>query len=1071
MTSHRIHQRLSVEELEQRVAPATLYVSPTGDNANSGTFDSPWATPGYASRQLSPGDTLVVLGGRYVLDTYDEDIIIPPSGTAGAWVTIRGETGNRPVLAGGDNLAMAMDLSGADYVRVENLEITHDSQATGAGTYFRDGIVIAGEPTSHIVLDDLYIHHIDEFGLDFQDINDLTVTDSVISYCGFGAIGGPSASQGGWQNVRIENTTLSYSGHYYQGGDGSSRPYDRPDGFGIEPSAGPILIVNTTSEHNYGDGLDSKAANTTIRDCIVANNSCDGVKLWNGTSRIENTLIYGRGDGDSTQTPWAAIVIGCTNANAKFEIMNTTVHDTSGNNYILYAQYDETTTPIDLTIRNSIFSGVGPVFLRDVVTLTAENNLFYMPSSSTVLIHGNTEYTSSTIGNLGTGNQYGDPLFVSPAWGQTGDYHLKAGSPAINAGMATGAPAADLDGNARDATPDIGAYESVTVSSGDPMTGWSGKIILGNHVGGQTVDGELDYQGLLAEDQALQQITGRHIAFVNLEIMWNWNYWPSQALDDLVTYDAVPMFNFKPWAEWDVTDPAFSLDAIIAGQQDAYLDQVAAFAVNYNHPIIITFACEMNGDWFPWSGVNNGGGTLTGYGDPTKPDGPERYVDAYRHVVDRFRADGADNVIWVFQPDAYPAPETSWNRADAYYPGDNYVDWLGVSVYGKQTKGDDDYPFRQGLDSAYTLFTNLAPGKPVMVAEWGRAELSPSGSKAQWITSALTDLAANRWPNVRAICYWDEAWTNDDNSLSDLRINSSTASRNAYRSGITNTQRFVDTWHPSVGGSANTPPTAVNDSATVSQNSTNNVINVLSNDTDADNDTLTVTSVGSASHGTAQLASGQVRYTPTAGYSGSDSFSYTISDGNGGTASAVVNVTVAGTGRSDGAQLLYAPSSPESAQNAVFSPDGGTVLFTIFHQGYNDGPAGLYTVSTTGGTPTALLNEAGQDSVSVPGSSWNAKTGRVAFTSDRQDTDEIWTMASDGSGLFRVTTHTTNTYFLEPSFSPDGQWIVFEEDTNAPEAQQQGSIWKVKADGTGLARLTNGPANGTDDRLPNWSPL
>ncbi|MEW6357911.1 MAG: right-handed parallel beta-helix repeat-containing protein [Planctomycetota bacterium] len=459
MKGHRIHQKLNLEELEQRAAPATLYVSPTGDNANTGALDSPWATPGYASRQLSPGDTLVILGGRYVLDTYNEDIITPPSGAAGAWITIRGETGNRPVLAGGDNLAMAINLSGASYVRVENLEITHDDQAAGAGSYFREGVHIMGAPASHIVLDDLYIHHIDEFGLDFQDINDLAVTDCVISYCGFGAIGGPGASQGGWQNVRIENCTLSYGGHYYQGGDGSSRPYDRPDGFGIEPSAGPILIVNTTAEHNYGDGLDSKASNTTIRNCIVANNSCDGVKLWDGTSRVENTLIYGRGDGDSTPTPWAPIVIGCYNPNARFEIINTTVHDTLGNNYIFYAQYDETSTPINLTIRNSIFSGAGSVFLRDVITLTAENNLFYMPSISTILTHGNMDYTSNTISSLGTGNRYGDPLFTSPAWGQTGDYHLQSGSPAINAGATTGAPTGDLDGNTRDASPDIGAYE------------------------------------------------------------------------------------------------------------------------------------------------------------------------------------------------------------------------------------------------------------------------------------------------------------------------------------------------------------------------------------------------------------------------------------------------------------------------------------------------------------------------------------------------------------------------------------------------------------------------------------
>jgi len=71
--------------------------------------------------------------------------------------------------------------------------------------------------------------------------------------------------------------------------------------------------------------LDSKAANTIIRRCIVANNSCDGVELWGAGSRVENTLIYGRGDGDPTPIPWAAIVIDSEIPNADFETTNVTV--------------------------------------------------------------------------------------------------------------------------------------------------------------------------------------------------------------------------------------------------------------------------------------------------------------------------------------------------------------------------------------------------------------------------------------------------------------------------------------------------------------------------------------------------------------------------------------------------------------------------------------------------------------------------------------------------------------------------------------------------------------------------
>jgi len=442
----------------------TYYVAPWGDNANPGTSEQPWATPGYGSRQLQPGDTLIILGGRYILSEYDADILIPPSGTPDAWVTIQGEEGNRPILAGRDNLLTAIDLSGAQYVRIANLEITHDDQAQGEALWFREGVEILGAPAAHIILEDLYIHHVDEFGMNIQDVEDLQILNCRIEYAGFGALGGPAGEHGGWRNVVIRGSSLSWSGHYYQGGDGSNRPYDRPDGFGIEPSQGPILIEDTIAEHNYGDGLDSKAANTTIRRAVVANNSCDGVKLWGANSRIENTLIYGRGDGNPEPSPWAAIVIDQVETpNARFEIVNVTVDDSIGQNYLMYVQYDNPSLPLQLLMRNVIFSSRGPeahIFIGSGTTLIADHNLFYFPQSALVLEHGDRRYTAQEIAELGSGNFYGDPLFVRPAWGEEGDYHLQAGSPAINAGTPDGAPSEDLTNRPRDAQPDIGAYES-----------------------------------------------------------------------------------------------------------------------------------------------------------------------------------------------------------------------------------------------------------------------------------------------------------------------------------------------------------------------------------------------------------------------------------------------------------------------------------------------------------------------------------------------------------------------------------------------------------------------------------
>jgi len=443
---------------------ATYYVAPNGSNSNPGTSDKPWASPAYGSRQIKGGDTLIIRKGTYVVSVYDDDIMYPPSGTATAWTVIKGEDGGRPVIAGQDDLFAAISLAGKSYVRLENIEITHDGRVSGEALYFRTGITISGSPPSRsILLKGLYIHHIDEYGIDMQDVQDVKILNCRIEYCGYGAVGGPEGVAGGIRNLLIQNCRLSYGGHYYRGGNGKDRPYDRPDGFGIEPSDGPIQIVDTRAEHNYGDGLDSKSKRTTVRRCVVANNSCDGVKLWGENSLVENTLIYGRGDGDSTETPWAAIVIGSDDENGAFTLINVSVDDALGKNYLMYVQYDETER-INLNIRNCIFRGTGPncpIFVghQGEVTLKADHNLFYLPKNAVILSHGNKDYTKANIKTLGAGNLYGDPKYKAPAWGKTGDYHLKSGSPAINRGSVVGAPKNDLDRKKRDTKPDMGAYE------------------------------------------------------------------------------------------------------------------------------------------------------------------------------------------------------------------------------------------------------------------------------------------------------------------------------------------------------------------------------------------------------------------------------------------------------------------------------------------------------------------------------------------------------------------------------------------------------------------------------------
>lgn len=93
----------------------------------------------------------------------------------------------------------------------------------------------------------------------------------------------------------------------------------------------------------------------------------------------------------------------------------------------------------------------------------------------------------------------------------------------------------------------------------------------------------------------------------------------------------------------------------------------------------------------------------------------------------------------------------------------------------------------------------------------------------------------------------------------------------------------------------NDAPVAANDTAAMAEDDPQTSIDVLANDTDVDGDTLTVTAVSSVQHGTAQIAPGgtAVLFTPVADFHGDASFTYTVSDGGGGTDSADVVITVA----------------------------------------------------------------------------------------------------------------------------------------------------------------------------------
>ncbi len=115
----------------------------------------------------------------------------------------------------------------------------------------------------------------------------------------------------------------------------------------------------------------------------------------------------------------------------------------------------------------------------------------------------------------------------------------------------------------------------------------------------------------------------------------------------------------------------------------------------------------------------------------------------------------------------------------------------------------------------------------------------------------------------------------------------------------------------------NDAPVATDDSVSVNEDDSVTV-DVLANDSDADGDSLAVASVADPAHGQAAVEGGAVRYTPAANYNGADSFSYVVSDGNGGADTAAVTVTV-----------VAANDAPVALADSATVAEDGTALIDV----------------------------------------------------------------------------------------------------------------------------------------------
>ena len=200
---------------------------------------------------------------------------------------------------------------------------------------------------------------------------------------------------------------------------------------------------------------------------------------------------------------------------------------------------------------------------------------------------------------------------------------------------------------------------------------------------------------------------------------------------------SIPMISWEPWSsdfsfshnQQDFRNNKHIFKHIINGDFDTYIKQTAFAIKSFNQPVYLRFAHEFDNPFYPWSSTGN--------------NNAEEFKKAWVYIWKLFKELDVTNVKWVWNP---------WKSEaiDSYYPGDPYVDFVGMTAlnYWDQVNFDQLYsPFKKALQAHKIK-------KPVILAEFG--SLRENITQTSWITDAIEDIS-NKYPEIKHLVFFNSA--------------------------------------------------------------------------------------------------------------------------------------------------------------------------------------------------------------------------------------------------------------------------------------------------------------------------
>jgi beta-mannanase len=252
--------------------------------------------------------------------------------------------------------------------------------------------------------------------------------------------------------------------------------------------------------------------------------------------------------------------------------------------------------------------------------------------------------------------------------------------------------------------------------------------------------------------------SGKHAAIVMWYADWQHNRLPlTSQLNAVERRGSTPEITWEPWDASKglyTSQPRYRLSNIIDGKFDSYIWAWARTLAHWKHPVLLRFAQEMDGNWFPWDDYANG-------------NHPGQFTQAWIHIHDIFQRAGATNVKWVWSP--------AFARSTVQFPGAAYVDVLGTTCQngGRPLFARGWTSFAQGCGQTIDRLHALEPALPIQLAETATSE--KGGSKAQWIRQMWAYLAAR--PYVTSMIWFNVV------KETNWRIDSSPSAERAFAAG------------------------------------------------------------------------------------------------------------------------------------------------------------------------------------------------------------------------------------------------------------------------------------------------